>query len=165
MAHVVHPNDAEYELLKKRKVLAVHSPQSIQMQPAEAVAEAARLHTGVHAHLCEHRDEVRFCLETYRKRPVEVLLDLGMLALNLLTANNVALTEHDISLMRQSDVKVVHCPSSNLSNHGFSKTPRFLEEGISMGLGSDGASSSCQSLFDQMKFLRYGMTVYWVCLR
>lgn len=123
--------------------------------------EAARLHTGVHAHLCEHRDEVRFCLENYRKRPVEVLLDLGMLAPNLLTAHSVALTEHDITLMRQANVKVVHCPSSNLSNHGFSKTPRFMEEEMSIGLGSDGASSSCLSLFDQMKFLRYGMTAYW----
>ena len=32
---------------------------------------------------------------------------------------------------------------------------------MTVGLGSDGASSRCLSLFDQMKFLRYGMTAYW----
>lgn len=133
------------------------SPELVQ-----SVAAAAReKNTGVHAHLCEHRDEVRFCLETYRQRPVEFLLANGMLAPNLLTAHNVALTEHDITLMKQCDVKVIHCPDSNLTNHGFSKTPRFLEENMTVGLGSDGASSSCLNLFDQMKFLRYGMTAYW----
>ena len=127
-----------------------------------ATAHAAReKKTGIHAHLCEHRDEVRFCLETYRQRPVEYLLENGMLGPNFLAAHSVALTEHDITLMKQCDVKVIHCPDDNLVNHGFSKTPRFLEEKMTVGLGSDGASSACLNLFDQMKFLRYGMTAYW----
>jgi len=127
-----------------------------------ATAQAAREKgTGIHAHLCEHRDEVRFCLETYRQRPVEYLLENGMLGPNFLAAHSVALTEHDITLMKQCDVKVIHCPDDNLVNHGFSKTPRFLEEKMVVGLGSDGASSACLNLFDQMKFLRYGMTAYW----
>ena len=133
------------------------SPELIR----NVAAAAKERNTGVHAHLCEHRDEVRFCLETYRQRPAEFLLAQGLLAPNLLTAHNVALTEHDITLMKECDVKVIHCPDSNLTNHGFSKTPRFLEEKMTVGLGSDGASSRCLSLFDQMKFLRYGMTAYW----
>lgn len=122
---------------------------------------ASALHTGIHAHLCEHRDEVRFCLENYHQRPTEFLLKQGMLGPNLLTAHSVALTEHDISLLKAADVKIVHCPGSNLSNHGFPKTPRFLEEGMTIGLGSDGASCACVNLFDQMKLLRYAITAYW----
>lgn len=122
---------------------------------------AEELRTGVHAHLCEHRDEVRFCLENYHQRPVEFLLSQGLLKPNLLTAHNVLLTEHDISLMQEHDVKVIHCPAGNLTNHGFSKTPLFLEKHMTVGLGSDGASSSCLNLFDQMKFLRYAMIAYW----
>lgn len=133
------------------------SPELIAM----TAERSKELHTGVHAHLCEHKDEVRFCLENYHKRPAEFLYDIGLLAPNLLTAHNVVLSEHDISLMSERDVKVVHCPSSNLSNHGFSKTPRLMEEGMSIGLGSDGASSTCLSLFDQMKFLRYAMIAAW----
>ena len=126
------------------------------------VARAAREKgTGIHAHLCEHRDEVKFCLETYKLRPAEYLLENGMLAPNFLAAHSVALTEHDITLMKQNDVKVIHCPDDNLANHGFSKTPRFLEEKMVVGLGSDGASSASLNLFDQMKFLRYAMTAYW----
>ena len=36
------------------------------------VGECAKeLHTGIHAHLCEHKDEVSFCLQNYQKRPAE----------------------------------------------------------------------------------------------
>lgn len=149
-------NDRIHIWFAMRQVMTC-SPELVR-----GVAQRAKeLHTGVHAHLCEHRDEVRFCLENYRQRPVEFLLEQGMLAPNFLTAHNVALTEHDISLMKQQDVKVIHCPDSNLTNHGFSKTPRILEEHMTVGLGSDGASSSCLNLFDQMKFMRYAMTAYW----
>ncbi len=133
------------------------SPELIR----ETAKHATNRNTGIHAHLCEHRDEVRYCLERYRLRPAEVLAENGMLGPNFLSAHNVALTEHDISILRDHNTKIIHCPDSNLTNHGFSKTPRFLEEGMTVGLGSDGASSSCLNLFDQMKFLRYAMTAYW----
>ena len=29
------------------------------------VRDAAELNTGIHAHLCEHKDEVSFCLQNY----------------------------------------------------------------------------------------------------
>lgn len=126
------------------------------------VGEKAReYNTGIHAHLCEHKDEVSFCLQNYKKRPAEFLYDLGVLGPNLLTAHNVVLSEHDITLMAEQGVKVIHCPRANLSNHGFPKTPRILEAGISVGLGCDGAASSNLNLFDEMKALRYGTIAYW----
>ena len=41
------------------------SPELIR----EIGTEARRLKTGIHAHLCEHKDEVSFCLQHYGKRP------------------------------------------------------------------------------------------------
>ncbi|HWR22403.1 MAG TPA: amidohydrolase [Feifaniaceae bacterium] len=117
--------------------------------------------TGVHAHLCEHRDEVSFCLQNYAMRPAELLDELGVLGPNLLTAHNVTLSEHDITLLKDRDVKAVHCPRSNLSSHGFPKTPRMLEAGLNIGIGCDGASNVSLDMFEEMRILKYGIQAYW----
>lgn len=122
---------------------------------------AAEFHTGIHAHLCEHKDEVSFCLQNYQKRPAQFLEEMGILGPNLLTAHNVMLSDRDISVMAERGVKVIHCPRVNLSNHGFPKTPQILEAGLSVGLGCDGAAPSNLDLFDEMKVLRYSMMAYW----
>lgn len=122
---------------------------------------AEEFHTGIHAHLCEHKDEVSFCLQNYKLRPAEFLDEMGVLGENLLTAHNVLLSEKDISLMADRGVKVIHCPRANLANHGFPKTPRILEAGLEVGIGCDGAAPSSLDLFDELKVLRYAMIAYW----
>ena len=122
---------------------------------------AEELHTGIHAHLCEHKDEVSFCLQNYKLRPAQFLESMGVLGPNLLTAHNVMLSDEDIALMAERGVKVIHCPRANLANHGFPKAPQILQAGHQVGLGCDGAAPSNLDLFDEMKVLRYGMIAYW----
>lgn len=122
---------------------------------------AKKYHTGIHAHLCEHKDEVSFCLQNYKKRPAQFLEEMGILGPNLLTAHNVMLSDADISIMAERGVKIIHCPRANLANHGFPKTPQILETGASVGLGCDGAAPSNLDLFDEIKVLRYAMIGYW----
>lgn len=122
---------------------------------------AAELNTGIHAHLCEHKDEVSFCLQNYHLRPAQFLESMSVLGPNLLTAHNVMLSDEDIAIMARRDVKVIHCPRANLSNHGFPKTPQILQAGLNVGLGCDGAAPSNLDLFDEMKALRYSMIAYW----
>lgn len=122
---------------------------------------AKKYHTGIHAHLCEHKDEVSFCLQNYKKRPAQFLEEMGILGPNLLTAHNVMLSDADISIMAERGVKIIHCPRANLANHGFPKTPQILEAGASVGLGCDGAAPSNLDLFDEIKVLRYAMIGYW----
>ena len=133
------------------------SPELIR----EIGKEARRLKTGIHAHLCEHKDEVSFCLQHYQKRPAEFLDDMGVLGPNLLTAHNVVLSERDIDLLGERNVKLIHCPRANYANHGFPKTPRILQNNMSMGLGCDGASRPNLSLFAEMKHLLYGTMAFW----
>ena len=122
---------------------------------------AEELHTGIHAHLCEHKDEVSFCLQNYKLRPAQFLESMGVLGPNLLTAHNVMLSDEDIALMAERGVKVIHCPRANLANHGFPKAPQILQAGLQVGLGCDGAAPSNLDLFDERKVLRYGMIAYW----
>ncbi|APC07566.1 amidohydrolase [Neomoorella thermoacetica] len=127
----------------------------------ETAVAARSLATGVHMHFTEHRDEVSYCLENYKKRPTEYLQSLGLLGPNLLTAHNVVLAENELELLKEYEVKVVHCPRSNLGNHGFPKTPRMLQMGISVGLGSDGAAASSLCLFDEIRVFRSAMHAFW----
>lgn len=139
-----------------RQVMAC-SPELIK----EIGMEARHLKTGIHAHLCEHKDEVSFCLQHYQKRPAEFLDDMGVLGPNLITAHNVVLSERDIDLLGENNVKLIHCPRANYANHGFPKTPRILQNRMSLGLGCDGASRPNLSLFAEMKHLLYGTMAFW----
>lgn len=128
----------------------------------EAVgAKAKQYRTGIHMHLCEHKDEVSFCLQNYKLRPSAFLEKMGVLGPNLLTAHNVVLSEDDITRLAEYQVKVIHCPRGNLTSHGFSKTPQLLEKGAIVSLGTDGAASNNLNLFDEVKVLRHAMIAYW----
>lgn len=116
--------------------------------------------TGIHAHLCEHKNEVSFCLEKYQMRPVALLNRCGLLGERLITAHNVALSEHDITILSEKKVKMIHCPYANLINHGFPKTPRIIEAGGYVGLGSDGAAYNSVDLFEEMRTLRAALISY-----
>lgn len=123
--------------------------------------EADARNTGIHMHLCEHRDEVSFCLQKYRMRPAEFLQSMGLLSDRLLTAHSVMLTETDIQLLADNGVNIVHCPRSNLASHGFPNTPAILRAGGHVGFGSDGSASNGADLFDEMKVFRYSMLCHW----
>jgi len=127
----------------------------------ETVQCAKEKQTGIHMHLCEHRDEVSFCLQNYKRRPAEFLDDCGALGSNLLTAHNVTLSESDITLLAERDVKIVHCPQANLGSHGFPKTPRILEAGCAVGIGNDGASAVALDMFEQLRILKSATMAYW----
>lgn len=133
------------------------SPQMIELTAGRARERG----TGIHMHLCEHAGEVSFCLEKYGKRPVGFLEDCGALGENLLAAHCVLLTENDIDLLSKYHVKVVHCPRSNMNNHGIPKTPRMICNGMDVALGTDGAAMGGTSLFDDFKAFRSAMKAEW----
>lgn len=128
----------------------------------EHMAEKAKeYNTGLHIHLSEHRDEVSYCLQNYQKRPAEVFDQFGALGPNLLAAHSVVLSESEIDLLKERKVNIVHNPRSNFGSHGFPKTPRFMQNDMPIGMGTDGAAGSSLSLFDEMRVLRSGLNVYW----
>jgi 5-methylthioadenosine/S-adenosylhomocysteine deaminase len=65
-------------------------------------------------HLSENEEEVKQILDRYGKRPVEHLEALGLLDQRLVADHCVALSETDVSLLAENQVKVVHNPESNM---------------------------------------------------
>lgn len=112
--------------------------------------------TNVHVHMNEYPNEVTYSLEHHQKRPIEYLNSLGVLGSNLVSAHSILLSENEIDLIKKHDVKVVHCPISNLGK-GMPKTPRLLQSKVKVGLGTDGTAHAGLSLFNEMKVFRSAM--------
>jgi 5-methylthioadenosine/S-adenosylhomocysteine deaminase len=103
-------------------------------------------------HLSETQSEVAGINEKYNATPVGHLAHLGVLGPNVVACHAVVLTEADIALLKQHDVKVSHNPESNMKlASGVSPVPDLLKAGICVGLGTDGcASNNNLDLFTEM---------------
>lgn len=126
------------------------------------VGESAKeFHTGIHAHLCEHKDEVSFCLQNYKKTPCRISGRNGYSWPQSSYCPQCNAVRPRYCTDGRTWCEMIHCPRANLSNHGFPKAPQILEAGASLGLGCDGAAPSNLDIFDEMKVLRYAMMAYW----
>ena len=103
---------------------------------------ADKYHVGIHMHVAEAKDEIAYTMEKYGEPTVTHLNRLGVLGPTLLAVHAVWLTDEEIGLFKQHDVKVSHNPASAMRVLGFAKIPEMLDEGICVAIGTDGASSS-----------------------
>ena len=121
----------------------------------EAVAVLAETEDAlVHTHASENRDEV----EIVRKisggfSNLEYLAHTGLATSRLCTAHCVWATESEQALLAERDVKVLHCPGSNLKlGSGIAPIPEMRARGICVSLGADGAACNNRlDMFDEMR--------------
>ncbi|MEM6530885.1 MAG: amidohydrolase family protein, partial [Chloroflexota bacterium] len=115
-------------------------------------AQLAKQHqTGIMMHVAEIREENEFAIATRGTSTVTHLYNLGVLAPNLLAAHCVWMTEDEIAMFRDHDVKVTHNPAAAMKVLGFAKIPEMLDEGITVSIGTDGAPcNNRMSLVDEM---------------
>ncbi|PWJ48715.1 amidohydrolase [Faecalicatena contorta] len=97
---------------------------------------------GVHMHVAEAKSEVEYTKEVYGESTVTHLHRLGVLDKNLLAVHTVWLTDEEVDLFQEYDVKVSHNPASAMRVLGFAKIPQMLDKNICVSIGTDGASSS-----------------------
>lgn len=134
--------------------LGPHAPYTCTPELLEHVAEEARRHDmGIHVHLSESREEVERMKEQYRTSPVGLAKRCGLLTRRTLIAHGVYLTEEDLEDIAAAESGVVHCPVSNLKlGNGIAPVSRMLQQGIKVGLGTDGpASTNRLDMFTQMR--------------
>lgn len=97
---------------------------------------------GVHMHVAEAKSEVEYVKEKYGEPTVTHLHRLGVLDKNLLAVHTVWLTDEEVDLFKEYDVKISHNPASAMRVLGFAKIPRMLKKKICVSIGTDGASSN-----------------------
>ena len=166
------PRGADSVLIKSG--LSPHTPYSVSepvLRDIKMLAKKRRIRIAMH--VAESKDELKLLrreksgLEKLYKlaswdldwapagsSSFEYLKRIGFLSTHLLAVHAVQVTDLDIALIRKSKVSIAHCPRSNKET-GVGRMPlnKFLDAGITVGLGTDSlASSPSLSMWDEMRF-------------
>lgn len=106
------------------------------------LAESKRV--PIHIHLAETLEESAMIRERYHCTPTQYLHDCGLLGHDhILLAHGVHLQQEDIHLLRSIRGGIAHNPVSNLKLAcGIAPIIELLEQGVTIGLGTDGAGSA-----------------------
>ncbi|MFK7829262.1 MAG: TRZ/ATZ family hydrolase [Congregibacter sp.] len=130
-----------------------HAPYTVSRSNLEKVATfAAELDMPVQIHLHETTGEVLAAVEAEGQRPIDTLLEAGLLGPRTQCVHMTDLGQQDIDTLAASGAQVVHCPQSNMKlASGTCPVNRLLEAGINVALGTDGAASNNDlNLFNEM---------------
>ena len=124
--------------------LGPHAPYTCPPEYLRQVADlAGELGVGMHIHLAETASEVADSLRTYGLTPVAHMDSLGLFEHPVLAAHCVHLNDEDIEILARKRVGVAHNPESNMKlASGIAPVPRLLQAGVTVALGTDGASSN-----------------------
>ncbi|MGQ0733006.1 MAG: 5'-deoxyadenosine deaminase [Acidobacteriota bacterium] len=120
----------------------------------EAVASLSREHgLLVHTHASENREEIARVLERTGHANVAYLESVGLASPNLCLAHCVWADAAEQALLAARDVKVLHCPGSNLKlASGIAPVAAMRARGICVSLGADGAACNNQlDMFAEMR--------------
>ncbi len=151
------------ELLKKwhgyddNRILYAFAPRFVLSSSDELLRRLADLakqyNVIVHSHASENKDEVRLVEERFGMRNIEVFDHFGLTEGHLCLAHCIWTDEHERRIMQEKDIKVLHCPSANLKlGSGIAPVPDYLQRGINVSLGADGAPCNNNlNIFTEMR--------------
>src|SRR4051795_12153635 len=121
----------------------------------EAVAHLSQAeHALVHTHASESRDEIAIVREMSGCRSnIEYLATVHLASSRLCAAHCVWVDDADQQLLADHDIKVMHCPGSNLKlGSGIAPVVEMRARGITVSLGADGAA--CNNRLDMFEEMR-----------
>jgi cytosine/adenosine deaminase-related metal-dependent hydrolase len=107
------------------------------------VALAAEYGLVLHTHVNENQQQAELLAQDPDGRDVYALERYGALGPSLVMAHGVWLDTGERELVERRGAHICHCPSSNLKlASGVAPIPEYLERGINVALGADGAPCS-----------------------
>lgn len=106
-----------------------------------------------HTHSSENKNEISEVKRRHNKENIEYFDSIGVIDDHSVLAHCIHVNDKEIELMKRNDVRVSHCPSSNLKlGSGIASIPKYLKKGISVSLGADGAPCNNNlSVFNEMR--------------
>lgn len=129
------------------RITVMFGPHAIYTCPPnflrKVANEASKLNAEVHIHMNETLTEIEDCLKNYGKRPFEVVKETGLFDTGTLAAHCVHLSDAEIEIIKRKKIRVAHNPGSNMKlASGIAPVTKLLAEGVTVALGTDGASSN-----------------------
>ena len=103
-------------------------------------------------HISETKKEVEECLERHGKTPAKFLYDEGLFKYGGGGFHCVHLTKEEVEIFKKNNLIVISCPGSNAKlASGIAPLTYYLNEGITVALGTDGpASNNSLDMFKEM---------------
>ncbi len=129
---------------------AVYTCSPDLLKAAKALADCYGVPLAMH--LLENKSEAKQIEERCGKRATRFLEEIGLLDEKFIAFHCVVMDEEDIRLFSDHGCKVVHNPESNMKlASGVAPISALLQQGIIVGLGTDGcASNNNLDLFQEM---------------
>lgn len=134
-------------------LVGFHAEYTTSRELMEGVAKLAeKVKSPVWLHNSETRLEVEECRKRWGMTPTELTDSLGMYAYGGGGYHCVWMDEKDFEIFRDRKLTAVTNPASNLKlASGICPVKRFVDDGISMAIGTDGpASNNCLDMFREM---------------
>jgi 5-methylthioadenosine/S-adenosylhomocysteine deaminase len=131
-----------------------HSPYTCSEELLIKTKELAEeYNAGIHIHIAETEEEVEKSRKEKGKRPFEYLDSIGFLGKNVICAHSVWVSKKEIKIIKNRGVKISHNPISNAKIAcGIAPVPEYVQAGITVSLGTDGAASNNNlDMFEEMK--------------
>ncbi len=140
-------------------LLGFHAEYTTDRKIMEGVAELShKLKSPVWLHTSETKGEVEECKKRYGMTPTQLTESMGMYEYGGGGYHCIYFEDRDFEIFKKRNLFAVTNPSSNLKlASGIAPINRFLKEGISVAIGTDGpASNNCLDMFREM-FLVSGL--------
>ncbi len=120
----------------------------------EAASSLQKSHNLViHTHASENLDEIAIIRERTGLGNVDYFDSLNMLNSRTVLAHGVHMSDQELDKMVLHQTPLAHCPSSNLKlASGVAPIHKYIERGLTVGLGSDGAP--CNNTMDPFSEMR-----------
>ena len=134
--------------------LGPHAPYTCPPDYLRQISElSAELDVPIQIHLCETAIEVSNSYDYFHASPIEHVRNCGLLDRPVLAAHCVHITEADMDIMAEHDVRVAHNPQSNLKlASGIAPVIQMQQKGLTVGLGTDGAASNNNlDMFEELR--------------
>ncbi|MFG2209883.1 amidohydrolase family protein [Streptomyces sp. NPDC048638] len=125
--------------------VSVHAGMSALKELRQFHEVARDLGVMLNSHVLEHRDD-------RKDDPVRSLRESGAFGPDLLMNHAIHLTDEEIALTGERDVRIAHCPLSNMRlASGIIPLPALHRHGVRAGLGHDGGTNDTSDMFNVMK--------------
>lgn len=125
------------------------------------VDEARARNVLLHTHASENPEEVELVRERTGMGNIEYLHHVGFTGNDVLLAHGIWVSSGERRILRETQTRVVHCPSANLKlGSGIARIVDFLEAGIPVALGADGAA--CNNGLDPFMEMRLAALLHKV---
>jgi 5-methylthioadenosine/S-adenosylhomocysteine deaminase len=124
----------------------------------EVAALSARDNILVHTHASEQQEEIAMVRAATGRANIRYFDDVGLATPLLNVAHCVRVDEAEQALLAARDVKVTHCPGSNLKlGSGIAPVAELRAQGVNVSLGADGAA--CNNHLDMFGEMRLAATL------